>query len=162
MPGPEHEHDREEWRDLADVVCHVVQRNWIPAFLNSVSGRLVALISLKPRVYLLKNHDPVGPSASRSAGFPLWSVLFGRTDFHAMTSIPELTLSSSKMASYDMLACNMCQALRSGAITTWWRATRYSWWVPDCLLILVVHWYAFNSSDMSGSREEIFVLCLCA
>jgi len=58
-----------------------------------MSGRLVALISLKPRVYILKNHDPVGLSPIRSAGILLWSVLIGRTEFDTITSIPDPTLN---------------------------------------------------------------------
>ena len=37
-----------------------------PRLSNSVSASLVTLISSKPRVYLLKDRDPVRPSASRS------------------------------------------------------------------------------------------------
>jgi len=48
---------------------------------------------LKPRVYLLKNYDPVGPSVSLSAGCLLWRVLIGQTDFDTMTSILDRILS---------------------------------------------------------------------
>jgi hypothetical protein len=61
--------------------------------LNSVSGRPVALISSKSRVYSLKDCNPAGPSASRSVGFTKWIVLIGRTGFDTMPSIPDPTLS---------------------------------------------------------------------
>jgi hypothetical protein len=62
-------------------------------FLNSVSGLLVTLRSSKSRVYLLKDRDPVGPSASRSIGISKWTVLIGRTGFDTVSSITNLTLS---------------------------------------------------------------------
>ena len=81
------------------------------------------LIYSKSRVYLLKDGDPVGLSASRSAGFPNWTVLIGRTGFDDISSLPDPTLSlmharycaprhqhalrtllSSYIASYDMVS----------------------------------------------------------
>ena len=50
-------------------------------------------ISSKSTVYLLKDGDAVGLSASRSGGLSKWSVLFGHTGFDAMSSIPDQTLS---------------------------------------------------------------------
>ena len=78
-----------------------------------MSGRLVALISLNPRVYLLKNHNQVGPSANRLAGFSLLSVLIGRTDFDPITSIPDPTLSINSYCSSG-----------SGMWWRWWRRRR--------------------------------------
>ena len=61
--------------------------------LNSVSALPVTLISSKPMVYLLKDHDPVGLSATRSVGFSKWAVLIGRTGLDTISSIPNSTLS---------------------------------------------------------------------
>ena len=62
-------------------------------FLNSVSAFTGTLISTKPRVYLLKDRDPVGQSASRSVGFSKYKVLIGRTTSDTIYSIPDPTLS---------------------------------------------------------------------
>jgi len=63
------------------------------ARLNSVSALPVTLISLKSRVYLLKDRDLVGLSVSRSVEFSKWAVLIGRTGFDTIPSIPDPTLS---------------------------------------------------------------------
>jgi len=63
------------------------------AALNSVSEGPVRLISLKSRVYLIKDRNPVGPSASRSVVFWKWTALIGRTVFDTIPSIPNPTLS---------------------------------------------------------------------
>jgi hypothetical protein len=57
-----------------------------------VSEGLVALISSKPRVDLLKDCDPVELSGSSLVGVPKWTVLIGRTGFDTMYSIPDPTL----------------------------------------------------------------------
>jgi hypothetical protein len=61
--------------------------------LNSVSALRVTLVSSKSRVYLLKDRDQVGQSASRSVGFSKWTVLIGRTGFDTISSLPDPTLS---------------------------------------------------------------------
>jgi hypothetical protein len=61
--------------------------------LNSVSAPRVTLRSSKSKVYLLKDRDAVGLSASRSVGFSKWTVLIGRTGFDTTSSIPDPTLS---------------------------------------------------------------------
>ena len=53
----------------------------------------VTLISSNPRVYVLKDRDPVGHSASRSVGFSKWTVSIGRTGFDTIPSILDPTLS---------------------------------------------------------------------
>ena len=59
----------------------------------SVGVPIGTLRSSKSRVYLLKDIDPVGQSASRSVGFSKWTVLIGRTGFDTISSIPDPTLS---------------------------------------------------------------------
>ena len=54
---------------------------------------VVTLIFSKSGVYLLKDRDTVGLSASRSVGFPKWTVLIGRTGFDTIPSMPDPTLS---------------------------------------------------------------------
>jgi hypothetical protein len=66
-----------------------------PVSFYSVSGRPVSLISSTSRVYLLKDRDPVGLRAARSAVFPKWTILIARAGFDAISSIPDLTLSLS-------------------------------------------------------------------
>jgi len=61
-------------------------------YLNSVSEGHVLFISSRSRVYCLKDGDPVGLSASRSVGFPKWTVLIGGTGFDTIHSIPDPTL----------------------------------------------------------------------
>ena len=65
--------------------------------LNSVSEGPVPPISSKSRVFLLKDCDPVGLSASRSVGFSIWTVLIGRTVFNTMLTVPDPTLSISRV-----------------------------------------------------------------
>ena len=55
------------------------------------------MISSKSRVYSLKDCDPFGLSVSRSVGFPKMTVLIGRTGFDTMYSIPDPTLSFSRL-----------------------------------------------------------------
>ena len=50
----------------------------------------------KSRVYLLRDHEPAGLSASRSVGFPKWTFLIGRTGFDTIPSIPDPTLSLTR------------------------------------------------------------------
>ena len=71
---------------LADIASHDIQLTLKLGFLNSVSGRPVALISSKSRVYLLKDDNPVGLVASRSVGFSKRTVLIGR--YHTFDTIP--------------------------------------------------------------------------
>ena len=68
--------------------------------LNSVPAFLGTLISSKSRVYLLKDRDRVGQSASRSVGFSKWTVLIGRTGFDTISSIPDPTLSLSRLGRF--------------------------------------------------------------
>ena len=58
-----------------------------------MSASHVRFISSKPTAYLLKDRDPVGLSASRSAGLPNWKVLIGRTGLNYIPLIPDPTLS---------------------------------------------------------------------
>jgi len=51
------------------------------------------LIYSKSRVYFLKDGYPAGLSASRSAGFPTWGVLIGRTGLNESSLITDRTLS---------------------------------------------------------------------
>jgi hypothetical protein len=66
--------------------------------IDSVLGRLVALISSKSRVYLLENRHPDRRPVSRSVGLTKRTVLIGRTGSDTMTSIPDPT--QSKKNSY--------------------------------------------------------------
>jgi hypothetical protein len=61
-----------------------------------VFGRHVTLISSEPRVYLLKEGDLVGLSASPSEEFPKWTVLIGRAGLDNIPSIPDPTLRSKQ------------------------------------------------------------------
>jgi hypothetical protein len=56
------------------------------------------LISSESMVYLLKDRDQVGQSASRSVGFSKWTVLIGRTGFDTISSIPDPTPSLKRGA----------------------------------------------------------------
>ena len=74
-----------------DSACDVIKRSSSP--LNSVSAFPGTLISSESRAYLLKDHHPVGQSASLSVVFSKWTVLIGRTGSDTMFSIPNLTLT---------------------------------------------------------------------
>jgi hypothetical protein len=67
-----------------------------------VSSSPLTLISSKPRVYLLKDGDPVGLSAGRSVFFSEWTVLIGRTGFETVFPIPDPTLSLRPCISLSM------------------------------------------------------------
>ena len=58
-----------------------------------MSAFLGTLIFSKYRVYVLKDRDQVGQSASRSVEFYKWTVLIGRRGFGTISSIPDPTLS---------------------------------------------------------------------
>jgi len=75
-------------------------RHMMP-FRLSVSMTSHAFYS-KSRDYLLKNRDPDGVSACRSAGFPTWTVLIGRTGFHTIFSIADPTLNSTQDSRLQM------------------------------------------------------------
>ena len=57
-----------------------------------VTRTRLPLISSKSRVCLLEDRDPVGRSASRSAGLSQRTVLIGRTSFDSRASIPDPAL----------------------------------------------------------------------
>ena len=61
---------------------------------------VVTFISSKPRVYLLKDGDPVGQSASRSVEFSKWTLLIGRTGFairhHTFDTKPDTQLQGER------------------------------------------------------------------
>ena len=61
-------------------------RHVIEIDLSSVSAFLGTLRSSKSRVYLLKDHEPVGLPASRSVGLSKWTDLIGQTGFDTTTS----------------------------------------------------------------------------
>ena len=63
--------------------------------LSTVSEGPVPLFSLESRVCILKDRNPVGPSASRPVGSWKWTALIGRTGFDTIHSTPNPTLSLS-------------------------------------------------------------------
>jgi len=82
--------------------------------------RPVLLISSRSVVYLLRDRDPVGLSASRSAGFSKWTVLIGRTGFVTISSLPDPTLSLTSI-SYDNVRQSVTeqkQSKKHGPITS--------------------------------------------
>ena len=67
---------------------------WVGWFKLSV-GVTCHPYLLDSRVYLLKDGNPVGLSASRSVRFSEWTVLIGRTGFGTIPSISDPTMSLS-------------------------------------------------------------------
>ena len=76
----------------------------------------VTLTYSKSRVCLRRDLHPVRFSETRSARFPIRTVLIGRRDFDTIFSIPDFTLSCTRVHRHvDDVASDISQALPSSS-----------------------------------------------
>ena len=115
-----------------------------PCLKLSIVGPRLILISLS-RVYLLKDPDPVGLSASLSVGCPKWTFLIGRTDCDTIPSIPDPILSLRRYTCDSWHSWHSCECAYNYSCTA--------------VIAVAVSLRAIEFSDLTTARRCSYVSC---